>query len=176
MRYAVGILLLATPAFSSEPVYSWRTRADEPERIYLYLDGKQIGGWCYVARHYRPFDGKNWGPPADTAPVRPPGQRVLVSPPQKLMVIPQPSSPPPQLRGPLRVRAGTIMGQVVTDMTMQMFTDAIPRAIADSLASGQYQSNFQFSVTRSPQQSGGQSTPPSPSVQAPQRRWVIPRP
>jgi len=61
MRYVIGILLLASPAFAGEPVYSWRSQADDPERVYLYLDGKQVGGWCYVAKHYRAFDGKKLG-------------------------------------------------------------------------------------------------------------------
>lgn len=172
MRYVVVILLLASPAFSGEPGYSWRVRADDAERVYLYLDGKQIGGWCYVARHYRPFDGKNWGPPIDTAPVRPPEQRVLVVPQQKPMVTTQRNSTPLPLHGPLRVRLATAIGQTVTDLAMNMLEDAIPRAIADSLARGQYQLDFQFSVSRSPQQSEGQTTPPSPSqpARSPQRR------
>src|SRR5262245_1706719 len=170
MRYVVGILLLASPAFSGEPVYSWRSRADDPERVYLYLDGQQIGGWCYRAKRYRPFDGTNWGPPTDTAPVRPPERRVLVRTQQKPLVMTQPCSTPLQLRGPLRVRLGTAMGQIVTDMTMKVI-DEIPRAIADSLARGQYQLDFRFSVTRSPQESEGRTTPPSPSqpARSPQR-------
>src|SRR5262245_27038378 len=120
MRYTVVLLLLASPAFSGEPGYSWRARADDAKRVYLYLDGKQIGGWCYVAKHYRPFDGKNWGPPTDTAPVRPPEQRVLVSPQQMPLVISQRSSTPLTLRGPFRVRLGTAIGQTVTDVAMTM--------------------------------------------------------
>jgi len=172
MRYMVVILLLASPAFSGEPGYSWRARADDAERVYLYLDGKQIGGWCYVAKHYRPFDGKNWGPPTDTAPMRPPEQRLLVSPRQKPLVITQRSSTPHTLRGPLRVRLGTAIGQTVMDVAMTMIEDVIPAAIADSLARGQYQLDFQFSASRSPQQSEVQTTPPSPNqpVRCPQRR------
>jgi hypothetical protein len=172
MRYVVGILLLASPAFSGEPAYSWRSRADDPDRIYLYLDGKQIGGWSYLARHYRSFDGKNWGPPTDTAPVRPPEQRVVVSAQQPPMMIPRQSSTARPLRGPLRVRLGTAIGQTLADLTMNMMVDVIPQAIADSLARGQYQLDFQYSVTRSPQQPEGQTTPPSPNQPArrPQRQ------
>ena len=177
MRYAVVILLLASPAFSAEPVYSWRSRADDPGRVYLDLDGKQIGGWCYLAKHYRPFDGKTWGPPTDTAPVRPPERQALVITPPKPMVMTQPAFTLPPLRGPLRVRLGTATGQIVTDMTMKII-DEIPGAIADSLKRGQYQLDFQFSVTRSPQQSEGQTTPPSPGppARSPQRQWASPRP
>lgn len=177
MRYAVVILLLASPTVAGEPVYSWRTTADDPDRIYLYLDGKQIGGWCYSAKHYRSFDGTNWGPPTDTAPVRPPERRVTVIPQPQAMVLPQQFSPPPQLRGPLRVRAATVFGQAITDVTTSMFVDAIPRAIADSLAKGQYQINIQSSVTTSPQQPEARPTPPSPSQppRTPQRRWLLPR-
>lgn len=177
MRYAVIILLLASPALAGEPVYSWHTRADDPDRVYLYLDGKQVGGWCYRAKHYRSFDGTNWGAPADAAPVRPPERRVVVIPQQKPMVITQQYAPPLQLRGPLRVRVGTALGQAVTDLSMSMFTEVLPRAIVDSLKSGQYQLDFQSSVTPSAQPAEGQPTPPSPSppAQSPQRRWLIPR-
>src|SRR5262245_40080858 len=113
MRYVIGILFLVSPAFSNEPVYSWRSQPDDPERVYLYLDGKQVGGWCYVAKHYRAFDGKNWGPPTDTAPVRPPEQRVVVNTQQKLMAITQQRSAPPPFRGPLRRRLGTAIGQTL---------------------------------------------------------------
>ena len=61
MRYMIGILLLASPALAGEPVYSWQTLANDPDRIYLYMDGKQIGGWDYRLKHYRSFDGTNWG-------------------------------------------------------------------------------------------------------------------
>jgi hypothetical protein len=176
MRYVVVILLLASAAVSAEAVYSWRYRADDPERAYLYLDGKQIGGWDYRTGQYRPFDGTNWGPPTDTAPVRPPEQRVVVIPQQKPIVKTQPNSPFPPVRGPLRVRLGTAAGQIVTDMTMRII-DEIPGAIVDTLKRGDYQLDFKFSVTPSPQQSEGQITPPSPSqpAQGAQRRWFIPR-
>src|SRR5437763_15698326 len=73
MRYAIYLLLmLASPAIASEPVYSWHSRADDPDRVYLYRDGKKIGGWCYGAMHYRPFDGENWGPPSAAGPAQPP--------------------------------------------------------------------------------------------------------
>jgi hypothetical protein len=82
------------------------------------------------------------------------------------------------LRGPLRVRLGTAVGQTATDLTMNMIEDIIPRAIVDSLARGRYRFDVQFSVTRSAQQSEGQTTPPIPSQPAPspQHRWAIPRP
>ena len=176
MRHAVAILLLASPAISAEPVYSWRSRTDEPNQTYLHLDGKQIGGWDNRARHYRSYDGTNWGPPTNTAPVRPPEQRVVVGPPQRLLVMTQPSSPLPPLRGPLRVRLGTAMGQVIADTTMNLFKE-IPGAVLDSLKRGDYQLDFKSSVTRSPPPSEAQVTPPSSSQPArtPQRRWFIPR-
>jgi hypothetical protein len=175
MRYVVVILLLASPACAGEPVYTWRSRADAPEWVYLYLDGKPVGAWCYHARHYRPFDGQNWGLPTDTAPARPPEQRALVITQQRPVVISQQHSAPLRLRGPLRVRLGTAMGQIVTDMTMYMIEDAIPRAIADSLEKGQYQLDVQFSVTRSAQPSEGRTTPPGPSqpARSPQRQWPM---
>jgi WD40 repeat protein len=73
MRYAIYLLLLlASPVFSGEPVYTWRSRDYDPDRIYLYRDGKQIGGWCYRAKYYRPLDGDTWGPPTNASPVQPP--------------------------------------------------------------------------------------------------------
>jgi hypothetical protein len=171
MRSVAAILLLASPAFAGEPVYSWQSRADDPDRVYLYRDGHQIGGWCYRARHYRPFDGQTWGPPTATAPVRPPEQRVVVSPPPQPLVMTPPCPAPLPLRGPLRVRLGTAIGQAVTDVAMTMIEDAIPRAIADAVARGQYQLGVQFSVTRSAPPSEGPTTPPSPTppARSPQR-------
>jgi hypothetical protein len=79
MKHALfTLLVLAAPATTAEPVYSWRTRADEPDRVYLYRDGKQIGGWDYQAKHYRSLDGDTWGPPKSAAPVTPPARAGLV--------------------------------------------------------------------------------------------------
>jgi len=79
MRYTIFVLLLLTSVgFSAEPVYTWRYRADDPDRAYLYRDGVQIGGWCYREKHYRPFDGKTWGEPTDAAPAPPPKDPLWV--------------------------------------------------------------------------------------------------
>src|SRR5262245_46992711 len=70
---ALCLLLLVTgQVFAADPVYAWRKLTDDPDRVYLYRDGVQIGGWCYRDTCYRPFDGKTWGPPTDVAPVPPP--------------------------------------------------------------------------------------------------------
>jgi hypothetical protein len=188
MRYVVVMLLLASPAFCGEPVYSWRVRGDDPDRAYLYQDGKQIGGWDYRAKHYRTFDGQNWGAPTGTAPVRPPDQRVLAIPQQistfiaqqKPMFIPQPTSAPRQYRGPLRGGPGNMMAQIYSDMIMQAFQEipgAIVNSIGDSIAKGNYQLNFQSSGARSPQQPQGQTAPPGPGQLVPSQllRWLIPR-
>lgn len=176
MRYVVGILLLASPALAGEPAYSWRSRADDPDRVYLYLDGKQVGGWDYRARQYRPFDGTNWGAPTDAAPARPPERRVAVTPQPKPMVMTPPTFTLPPVRGPVRRQFVTVMGLAVTDTTRRMI-DEIPGAIVDSLKRGDYQLEFKHSVARSPEQPEVQPPPPSPSQPAPgpQRRWVIPR-
>ena len=167
MRYAVVILLMASPAFAGEPVYSWRSQADDSDRIYLYLDGNQIGGWCYSAKYYRPFDGKNWGSPINTAPVRPPDQRVVVIPQQRPIVITPQSPALPPLRGPLRNKLATAMAQTITDMTMKMIEE-IPGAIVDSLKKGNYKLDFQYSVTPPPQQP---ITPPPQQPEGRPRRW-----
>ncbi|HXD88302.1 MAG TPA: hypothetical protein VN641_17570 [Urbifossiella sp.] len=50
MRFSVCLLLLLPAAGTAgEPVYTWGTR-DDPDRVYLYRDGRQIGGWCYRYR------------------------------------------------------------------------------------------------------------------------------
>ena len=137
MRYVVGILFLASPAIAVEPVYTWRTSAGDPDRVYLYQDGKQIGGWCYQGKHYRTFDGKEWGPPTNTAPMKPPANRVVVTPApmQTPIVVAQQPFPQTRLRGPLRVRAATVMTQAIADTTMRM-VEEIPGAILDSILKG----------------------------------------
>jgi hypothetical protein len=73
MWKAICILLLfGIPGIAAEPVYTWRSLNDDPDRVYLYRDGVQIGGWCYREQQYRPFDGKTWGQPTAAAPVTPP--------------------------------------------------------------------------------------------------------
>jgi hypothetical protein len=140
MRYAIGILFLASPAFAGEPVYTWRSRVDDPDRTYLYLDGQQIGGWCYQGKHYRAFDGKDWGPPTNTAPVKPPANRVIVTPApmQAPIVVAQQPFPQTKLRGPLRVRAATVMTQTIADTTMRV-VEEIPGAILDSILKGRFE-------------------------------------
>ena len=176
MRYLILVLLLASPAFSAEPVYSWRTRADDPDRAYLYRDGQQIGGWDYRAKQYRGFDGTNWGSPAGTAPVQPPEQRVLVFTPPKPTVIPQQVLPPFQPRAHGRIGPYATVSQGFSDIFEYMLIDAMPRAIAysliDSLKRGDYRLEYRSSVTPPPQQSKGQTTPPSLSqpAQSSQRR------
>lgn len=143
MRTAILALLLASPAAAAEPEYTWRTLPDDLDRIYLYQDGKQVGGWCYSAKHYRTFDGKEWGPPTNTAPIKPPANRVvIVTPPQKpAMAMQQPLPPVPRLRGPLRNRAATVFSQAIVDGTMRVIEE-IPGAIWDSIKKG----NFKLTV------------------------------
>ena len=163
MRYLIGILLLASPALAGEPVYSWRTRPDDPDRVYLYQDGNQIGGWDYRVKQYRPFDGKNWGAPTNTSPVQPPRNLGAVHLQLEPIVITQQNLPPLQMRGPVQIhrplRGGLaeVMAQAMTDALTQAMFDAVPRAILDSLANGQFKL-----VPPSPQQPDGRTTPPSP--------------
>ena len=141
MRYAICILLFASPALAGEPAYTWRSNADDPDRIYLYLDGKQVGGWCYQAKQYRPFDGKDWGPPTSVAPVRAPANRVVVTPAQKPVIVMQAIPATPQLRGPLRRRAATVFTDAITEGTVRV-VEQIPGAILDSILKG----NFKLTV------------------------------
>ncbi len=141
MRYVISILLLASPAIAGEPAYTWRTRPDDPERTYLYLDGKQVGGWSYQDKHYRTFDGKDWGPPTSMAPVKPPANRVIVTPAPKPMVVMQAIPATPQLRGPLRRRAATVFADAIAEGTMRV-VEEIPGAILDSILKG----NFKLTI------------------------------
>ena len=176
MRYVIGILLLASPVVAGEPAYSWQSRADDPDRVYLYLDGKQIGGWDYRMKYYRSFDGTNWGTPTDAPPATPPANRVVVIPRQTTMVIPQPVLTTSQVRGPVRRRVVTVMDQAITDTTMRIINE-IPGAIVDSVKKGNYQLNYQYSVTGPGQPPEVVTAPPSPTqpAQTPQRRWIFPR-
>jgi hypothetical protein len=176
MRYVIGILLLASPVVAGEPAYSWQSRADDPDRVYLYLDGKQVGGWDYRVKHYRPFDGASWGTPTDTPPATPPANRVVVIPRQPSMVIPQPVLTPAQVRGPLRRQAITVMDKAIVDTTARVVNE-IPGAIVDQIKKGNYQLNYQYSVTRPGQPPEVVTGPPGPIQPAPtpQRRLIFPR-
>jgi hypothetical protein len=124
MRYSIFLLLLAIPAIAGESTYTWHTRADDPNRVYLYRDGTQVGGWCYKTKKYRTYDGKDWGPPKSTAPAPLPTRQPVV------MI--QPNQMPLRLRGPLKVMAVNIMNQIFMEMTFQMLEE-IPRALLEAL-------------------------------------------
>jgi hypothetical protein len=185
MRYVIGILLLASPAVAGQPVYSWQSRGDDPDRVYLYLDGKQIGGWDYRLKHYRSFDGANWGTPTDKPPATPPSKLVVDAPRQLASMLPSPLLqtpllqspvlPPPPIRGPLRRKAVGVMNQAIMDGTVRVINE-IPGAIVDQIKQGNYQLKFESSVTN-PGQPAVVTAPPSPTppVQTPQRRLIFPR-
>jgi hypothetical protein len=130
MRSLFVLVLLASPAAAAEPVYSWRSHANDPNRIYLYQDGKQVGGWCYHEKHYRSYDGKEWGPPTASAPVKPP-LRIELKPVVQQQIVLKPLQPLPRVRGPLRVKMGTALAYGVTDITMQIF-EQLPGAVLGS--------------------------------------------
>ena len=120
------MLLLAAPAFAADPVYSWVTRADEPDRIYLYREGKQIGGWDYQAKHYRSLEGDTWGPPTSAAPVSPPTRVKQI----QLNITPaQLNISPVQRRGILP--RGRVTESIVDAMAKQMSV-AIGEALAQA--------------------------------------------
>ncbi len=186
MRHLIGILLVASPAMAVEPVYSWQTLANDPDRVYLYKDGKQIGGWDYRMKHYRSFDGTNWGTPTDKAPATPPAKQLVDAPRQLANMLPSPlfSSPllqspvlpPPPIRGPLRRKAVGVMDQVIMDTTVRIINE-IPNAIVDQIKKGNYTLKFQSSVTGPGQPPAVVMAPPTPALTepAPQRRVIFPR-
>jgi len=131
MRYAIfALLLLAAPAFSGEPVYEWRTRTDDPDRVYLYRDGAQIGGWCYRTKRYRSYDGENWGQPTKISPVQPPQRKPATTAP----VITMQSQP--LYGGPLRrrVQAGvnSTLETVVTRFIIGPSLEAMGKALTEA--------------------------------------------
>jgi hypothetical protein len=127
MRHSIYLLLLlACPALSAEPVYTWQYRSDDPDRAYLYRDGKQIGGWCYRTHQYRSFDGENWGQPTAFSPVLPP-QR---SSPAKIVWQSQPSG---RLFRPIGSRMGEAMGQILADFTVDHVLPAVGKAMLDAM-------------------------------------------
>src|SRR5262245_13813281 len=125
MRHAIFLLLLLScPVLAGEPVYTWHSRPDDPDRIYLYRDGKQIGGWCYRSQQYRPFDGENWGEPSATAPTPAPEKLVIATsaasyspPPQRRFLRPLKSRVEAgvdgALRGYLEANAGRLVGEAL---------------------------------------------------------------
>lgn len=52
----------------SPGVVEWRTRPDDPTRVYLFVDGRQRGGYDWSADVWRDFDGQTWGPPRHFRP------------------------------------------------------------------------------------------------------------
>lgn len=71
MRYILALLLTATTVHAQ---YNWRTRDDDPNRIYLYNDDRQIGGWDYNLGIWRDYNGE-WGP-EKKVPFQSPPERV----------------------------------------------------------------------------------------------------
>ncbi len=154
MRILFVLFLLASSAFAGEPVYSWRTNDTDPDRVYLYRDGQQIGGWCYKAKQYRPLNGEEWGTPISKAPVQPPVRsgEIVVQP--KPIVIAQ-----PQVRSPMR-RLGATMGDAIAQFTVNLMFDAIPKAVVQSVLSGETSVEIQLTTSRTVESKDGQ-TPPS---------------
>ena len=60
------------------PVEEWKEIEGDPGRVYLYRNGKQVGGWDYDAGHWRSYDAQadRWSEPA-TPPTPPPSRSVL---------------------------------------------------------------------------------------------------
>ncbi|MBX3398842.1 MAG: hypothetical protein KF873_08885 [Gemmataceae bacterium] len=166
MRILFVLFLLASSAFAGEPVYSWRTNDTDPDRVYLYRDGQQIGGWCYKAKQYRPLNGEEWGTPVAKAPVQPPVRKNVVVVPMKPIVI-----TPQNVRGPFR-RVGATMGDAIAQFTVNLMFDAIPKAVVQSVVSGQTPVEIQLATSRTVESKDGQTLP---ATQSTTRRWTVPR-
>lgn len=137
MRYTFFLpLLLAGPAWSAEPADSWQSRADDPDRVYLYRDGQQIGGWCYRTGRYRPFDGEAWGSPRVASPAAPPmraqmPERNVVTRSVNWQISPRPRG----VRGRMGAAMGETVANMMTDLTLQVFIEALKEA-QQSIRSG----------------------------------------
>lgn len=135
MRVTILALLIATsPAAAADPAYSWKTLPGDADRIYLYENGRQVGGWCYRTQKYRTYDGTTWGEPTDRAPTKPPANRVVITPaaPPAMLAAPPPATAMRPLRGPLRKRAANIFADAMVEGTMRIFEE-LPGAIANSM-------------------------------------------
>lgn len=166
MRSVIVLLLMALAAGAGEPAYTWRTNADDPDRVYLYRDGQQIGGWCYTAKQYRPLNGNKWGTPMSKAPVQPPARSSVIVVQPKPIVIAQ-----PQVRGPMR-KLGATMGQTLAEFTVNLMFDAIPKAVVQSVIAGETPVDVQLTTSRTLTPTDGQ-TPPT--TQSTTRRFTVPR-
>ncbi len=166
MRSLLLLLALSSSTVAGEPVYSWRTNDTDPDRVYLYRDGQQIGGWCYQSKQYRPLNGEEWGTPVAKAPVSPPIRKSTVVVPTKPIVISQ-----PQVRGPLR-KLGATMGQTIAEFTVNLMFDAIPKAVVQSALSGDTPVEIQMTTSRKVESQEGKTPPPTQSTT---RRWTVPR-
>ncbi len=130
MKFAICLVLFLAPsAFAGEPVYSWRSNAEDPDRVYLYLDGKQIGGWCYRAKHYRSLEGDTWGKPVAAPPASPPGESRAVRPTVPLAVAP--SRKP--LPAPSSFGLNLPRGRPVASRVASIFALATERVVQEML-------------------------------------------
>jgi hypothetical protein len=166
MRCLLPLLLLASSAAAAEPAYTWRTNDADPDRVYLYRDGQQVGGWCYTAKQYRPLNGDDWGSPMSKAPVQPPARSNVVIVQPKPIVLAQ-----PQVRGPMR-KLGATIGDAIAQFTVNLMFDAIPKAVVQSVASGQTPVEIQLTTSRTVESKDGQTLP---ATQTTTRRFTVPR-
>lgn len=62
-----GDQLVSNPPIDADvlgPSFSWKTRADDQGKFYLYKADVQIGGWDDEAKQWRSFDSGKWSAPA----------------------------------------------------------------------------------------------------------------
>lgn len=170
MRSLFVLFLLASSAVAGEPAYTWRTNDSDPDRVYLYRDGQQIGGWCYKAKQYRPLNGEEWGTPVAKAPVQPPVRNNVVVVPMKPIVVAPPVITPQNVRGPFR-RVGATMGDAIAQFTVNLMFDAIPKAVVQSVVAGETPVEIQLTSSRTVESKDGQA----PATQSTTRRWTVPR-
>lgn len=52
----------------SSPKIEWRSRPDDPDRAYLFVDGVQAGGYDRARDEWRPFVADAWGAPTALFP------------------------------------------------------------------------------------------------------------
>lgn len=69
--WGTGVCGPVGPLAVAQVGYQWRTVPGDDGRAYLFLNGKQLGGWDYVRETYRVYNhaSDTWGEDQKTSPV-----------------------------------------------------------------------------------------------------------
>lgn len=59
--FLFAIALAASASFASAAEYSWQPSPTDPDQWHLFDGEKQVGGYCYRHKAYRPLAADGWG-------------------------------------------------------------------------------------------------------------------